>query len=388
MLRLLIVSTLVVGALLLPVALIRANSAGAESGGAVQDNAPGLIRNQGRRDDTPIIGCAIALHYTERIDLYFQAINDMVDQLGFDSLVVVTPAFQENARSHEVTLTLQPGFSPHRDQLLGVLRHARNRGMTTMLMPIVLLSQPGEGEWRGKIQPEDWDRWWLSYQGVIDYFAEIAEAVDVRILCVGSELLTTETHDDRWRTLIQRVRSRYHGLLTYSTNWDHFHVPRFWSYLDLVGTNGYFDLTTQAKDREQPSFEELRSRWEGIRDQILAHAAAHDRPLLLTEIGYPSLPWGLKDPWNYVNEKLAKSTPNVQAKGYNAFLSAWDDLLTGPPRGEGPGRSRFAGVYFYRWDPYQHGAEDDTGYGFRGKSTINLLRAFMVRRNQRLLRTR
>jgi hypothetical protein len=318
------------------------------------------------------VGVTMSLHHTERLAGYLDAVN-LLASMGFDSLQVITPVYQRDAADDQIRVRTEPGGSPHRDQLVNLLWHARARGMRTMLMPIVLLSDPQEDEWRGKIQPMDWDRWWQSYRATIDHFVQVAVESRADVFCVGSELLSTESQTERWIELIGHVRRKFSGVLTYSTNWDHFQVPQFWPQLDVIGMTGYFDLTSAARDPQNPRFDELCERWRQIRSEVLALAQRFNRPLLFAEIGYPSLPWALKDPWNYVNDKNAASEPGKQAFGYRSFLTVWDDLLVGDA-------GRFCGVYFFRWDPFENGGPNDTGYGIQGKMSEGLIRAFLKRR--------
>ncbi len=209
----------------------------------------------------------------------------------------------------------------------------------------------------------------------------------VDTFCVGSELLSTEKQVDRWRELIAYARRRFSGRLIYSTNWDHYHVPTLWRDLDMIGISAYWDLTTLT-DSDQPDLEAATQRWRQIREKIIAFARDQNRPVLFTEVGYPSLPWALKDPWNYVNSEQATADPYAQAKGYQAFLEAWSDLLVaGSParriesKQPHPG---LAGVFFYAWDPYHQGGPDDTGYGIRGKPALDQLRRFLAKRTRRV----
>ncbi len=319
-----------------------------------------------------LLGFALTLHHTDQFHLYTQAIDEMA-ALGFNCLQLVTPAFQTDGASDRVFIETGPGRGPTRAQLVALLRHARQRGMTTALMPQVLLTHPRGNEWRGKINPEHWDPWWRSYEQMIDYFLGVANETGVDIFCVGSELLSTERQNQRWAQLIARVRSRFPGALTYSTNWDHFHVPTIWRDLDMIGISGYWDLTEDAQ-HDPPTPGDLAHRWERIRDRLLAFAQTFHKPMLFTEVGYPSLPWALQDPWNYINSDDTPTDHAVQAEGYRAFLSAWGDLLTTQHS-----RSTFAGVFFYAWDPYHRGGDRDTGYGVRGKPALNVIKQWLER---------
>ncbi|MCE9591334.1 MAG: hypothetical protein K8S99_12510 [Planctomycetes bacterium] len=324
---------------------------------------------------TPIIGFAINLHHTDRVDIFLRAIDRLV-ALGCNSIEVLTPAFQENGASSEIRIDVRPGRSPSRQQLVAVLDYAHEKGLTVKLMPTVLLANPRGNEWRGKIQPERWEPWWRSYREVMDYFIGVAIETHVDVFSVGSELLSTEKQSDQWEPLIDHVRSRFNGKLSYSTNWDHYQTPTFWRKLDLIGINGYWNLTTLGADG-QADDEQLAARWTQIRDQVLGFSRAMGRPVLLTEIGYPSLSWGLKDPWNYVG---SGATPDAepQRRGYRAFLAAWDDLLRLSPQPE-----QLAGVFFFKWDPYYNGGPDDTGYGVLGKPALPVLEQWMKSRKGR-----
>jgi hypothetical protein len=297
--------------------------------------------------------------------------------MGFNTVEVLTPTFQTDGAAEQIKVIVGPGRSPRREDLVRVLKHAHERGLTTVLMPLVLFESPRGNEWRGKIQPERWDNWWAGYRRNMDYFLDIANEAEVSVFSVGSELLSTEKQADRWDPFIKHVRKRFKGRLSYSTNWDHFQVPAFWKQLDMIGISCYWDMTKLAKS-DPPETEALAQRWSQIRKDVLDFAATQQKPVFLTEIGYPSLPWGLKDPWNYVNTKDATSTPEVQERGYKAFLAAWDDLLLHKPE---PGR--FAGVCFYEWDVYQSGGPTDTGYGIRGKPTHDLLRNWLQTKEAR-----
>lgn len=280
----------------------------------------------------PLIGFAINFHHTQDLSLYLKAVDEIA-ALGFNSLEIVTPAFQDDGASQTIRIEHGPGLSPTREDLVELLLYARSKGLSTTLMPIVLFTKPRGNEWRGKITPEQWGPWWDSYQHMIDYFVEIALESDVQLFSVGSELLTTETNFEQWQKVIKQVRARYNGKLIYSTNWDHYHIPTFWNQVDYIGVSGYWDLTTLSPADNLSDPDSLSKRWIEIRSRLLTYSNAQKRPVIITEIGYPSLPWALKSPWNYVAAgPKATSDPQAQAVGYRAFLAAWEDVLAPPSR--------------------------------------------------------
>lgn len=336
------------------------------------------------RFPSPRIGFSLNVYHTDHLARYLDAIDQMAD-LGINHLQIVTPMFQEYGGSAEVELLRGPGRGPTPEELVVLLRYAHDRGLTTGLMPQVNFTRPRGTEWRGKLRPDDWQRWWASYERAIDTFVDIAVAADVDVFCVGCELITTQGPDrlDDWQSLITHCRDRYDGLLTYSTTWDSYDDVQFWPQLDLVGVSGYWDMTTRARNPQHPTDAEIDARWREIREPLLTFARRHDRPVFITELGYPSLPWALSKPWNYVNPRdtPAKPYPAAQARGYASFLRNWNDLLRRPDemnRDDAP--PLFFGVTFYAWDPYRsdpEAAAADTGYGIRGKPAEAVLRAWL-----------
>lgn len=327
------------------------------------------------REKSGGLGFGINLHHTESLWRYRAGVDEIV-AIGCDALLVVTPAWQTDGGSVDVRMESGPGRGPTREQLVELLRYGKSRGLRVGLMPTVLFTNPRGNEWRGKLHPaggDGWALWWLAYRDVIDTFVDIAIEADVDLFVVGSELLSTEKHTGRWLDLIASVRERFAGELTYSTNWDHYHTPKFWDALDAIGVSAYYDLTAGRDNGETDGaldVEKLTERWDGIREDLSQFSQERSKPILLTELGYPSLPWGVKSPWNYVRGENVKATHEVQRLGYEAFIKAFDDLADGPT-------AQFRGVFFYQWDVYADGGPSDTGYGVAGKPTHGVLKRWL-----------
>jgi hypothetical protein len=329
-------------------------------------------------DHKQVIGFSLNVHHTEQLPRYLRAI-DSVAQLGCNSLQILTPAFQTDGAATQISIPNLPGRCPSTDQLLKLLRYAQDRGLKTLLMPTILFTNPRGNEWRGKISPENWDAWWESYSTNMCHFAQLAQQAKVDVFSVGSELLSTERQTQRWQQLITRLRTIYHGQLIYSTNWDHYNVPEFWDQLDYVGISGYWRMADDLLDpahnpNDYISLQsQMADRWKPIQQTLRDFAKQVNKPILITELGYPCLPWGLKDPWNYVNDAHTPAVPAVQTAGYQAFCDNWTGLIQ---RNKHFSANGFAGVMFYAWDPY-NGGMTDSGYGIWGKPAQQLLHQWL-----------
>jgi hypothetical protein len=294
----------------------------------------------------------------------------LIDEIAatkVNTLALVLAGYQECCASTSIFIDIRR--VPSDDQLRGLIRYARQKGLKVTLMPIVLLENPRDGEWRGKISPEGgrWEDWWERYTNFIMHYAHIAQDSKVDLFAVGSELISTEQQTDRWKALIKKVRGNYHGRLTYSANWDHYKVPQFWDDLDIIGMTTYYELTGGKK----PTEDVLLTSWLKIKKDILAWQSKSKtpRPLLFTEVGWPNQKTAAEFPWDYYRAQ-DKPDPELQARCFKTFFQAWSK------------EPAVAGFLVWEWrtgldqktDP-----KNDTGYVPKDKPAMKVIDDFFSR---------
>ncbi len=338
----------------------------------MREGATGAFDSEAASRDRPWVGFNFNVYHPEDLGAYLEGL-DRVAEMGFGSVQIVTPMFQRDGGSPTVWLSQETGFGPTREQLVTLVRYAKGKGLRVSLMPQVNFVRPRGNEWRGKIMPPNWREWWASYEAAMDRFIDIANEGGADQLVVGCELISTQgaEHLERWRSLIEHIRGRYSGLLTYSTTWDSYHRILFWDRLDRVGVSGYWDMTRGSADPAHPTDAELAARWSGILGELEGFAKLTGRPVLVTELGYPSLSWALQKPWNYVPSGGAGRDVEAQRRAYEAAAAAWRGPLREATRSGDD--AWLAGVMLYKWDIYGWGGPEDTGYGVRGKPAMGVV---------------
>ena len=300
---------------------------------------------------TPLGGVVLPMHSKDPDFAYDRHLGEIRDLgAGWVQLVVVTR--QPRVDSSRVPPTSDR--TPSIERVVATIRAARELGLDVLVMPIVLIQEPGPDDWRGALAPRDPVAWWRSYHTFLLRIADAAASGGATALAVGSELSSLERHEEAWRHLILNVSARFPGLLTYSANWDHFDRIGFWDALDFAGTNAYFELTDPAS-ADGPTDAELRAGWRAGLEEVRRLAAVAGRPVVLTEVGIPSRVGGLATPWDHTLS--TDPAPEVQARGFRTFADVF--LPDGRPA---PG---VAGLFLYDW--WTLGGEDDPTYTARGK---------------------
>ena len=256
--------------------------AGEKSGSSTHNaTTVGYIGNGQPLKGLPLVSVTMQIQRTDWIDKYEQNIDEIA-ALGADTVQFVVDPRQENADSERIYLDMR--MTPTPEQLGQLIKHAKDKGLRVTLMPIVLLDDPKGNDWRGTIHPADWHEWFDSYRNVMNEYAWIAEANHVDLLVVGSELVSAENHLDEWDHTIQMIRERFHGKLTYSSNWDHYRSVKFWDKLDMIGMNSYWDFGT--KSEPNPSVDHIVDRWHEIQEDLFKFQQQQKKPLMFLEIGW------------------------------------------------------------------------------------------------------
>jgi hypothetical protein len=283
-----------------------------------------------------------------------------IRELGANAVSLMVVSTTPTVRSLEIRSNPWGGGGDR--HVLRALTSAQKLGLRVHLIPTLHVIDVAPGRWRGTLAPPSWQEWFEVYARQIWHYAELAERGRAELFSVGSELISAEGQVEHWRRLIDGVRRRYSGRLTYTSNWDALDRISFADQLDVLGMNAYYEVGRAQNDGRLPPVAELAERWREVRNQIELWSRRHQRPVLVTEVGYPSLRSALAQPWNY----LAQDRVDLEAqrRGYQAFLSAFAEA------------DFLEGVFFYDW--WGDGGPEDAGYTPRNKPAEEILRCWFA----------
>lgn len=212
---------------------------------------------------------------------------------------------------------------------------ARRAGLQVTLKPQLWLAGR---RWSGEITfatTADWAAWWAQYRQWILHYARLAELNGTALFVVGTELGGTtgieQGQEQAWRRLIADVRRVYRGPLTYAAHWGReFGTLPFWDALDFLGLNFYYPLAPEADgrapsaavaERLAQTIEQAHRRW--------------NKPVLFTEVGFPSASGAAREPWKENPSDAAD--PEQQALCYELVFRTFYH------------RPWLAGFYWWKW---------------------------------------
>lgn len=256
-------------------------------------------------------------------------------------------------------------LTPSDDEIAAVVKRAHDDGLKVMLKPYVapktFLTDPNV--WHGLIgtrftsEPQ-WQQWFESYTAFLRHYATLAHRCEVDQLCIGTELQGTDHRTEDWRKVIRAVRSVYHGPLVYAAHFENAEAIQWWGDLDYIGVDAYYPLT----DTKNPTVAELKQGWQRHIQTLERLHRQWDRPILFTEIGYPSFEGANMRPWA-IDTKAASDLVG-QKNLYQAFFE------------EVYGRPWLHGVYWWVWFWNLDLPDLDRNYPPYGKPAEDVLRAW------------
>jgi hypothetical protein len=239
---------------------------------------------------------------------------------------------------------------------------AKAHNIRVMLKPHIWV---GRG-WPGDINmpaPAAWKIFFDRYERWMRGYAMLAEIYDFDVLCVGVELAqTTVGHAPEWRSMIKSLRELYSGPMVYAANWgQEFENLAFWEALEAIGIDCYYPLS----EEENPTDAELKAGAEQVVKKIHAVSKKFNKPVLLTEIGFCSMPQTWKSP--HQDSRGAPVDLEAQRRCYEAISQAFKNSM------EKDG-DWLAGIYWWKWPTMlEDGGPQDNQFTPNGKPAAEVV---------------
>lgn len=281
---------------------------------------------------------------------------------GANSIAVIANWYQASPTA--TWIAPDPNRSPSDAAITAAVQRAKARGLKVMLR---VWAESASGGWRGSFAPSSVSAWFDSYRRMSAHYAGLARSLGVGAIDIGSEYHTLERYEQEWRSVVSTVRAGFNGRLSYGANWpDHANL-QWWDAVDAIGIDAYFPLSTG----DTPGVATIADRWKSFADQwggyhryvdeIAATQARFRKPVIFTEVGYPSNTNPLQAPWSTGGTYSGAEQQRALEAAFTAFA----------------GQPWFKGVYVWHWnwDPMAGGV-GNTDHTPQNKPAEDTIRAW------------
>jgi len=267
---------------------------------------------------------------------------ELLPQNGVNAIALV-PYGWSSAHPPRVLLPSQ-GQSWESDEGIEELsREAHALGMKVLLKPAVWQAHELD-------IPSAADRamWFDQYRRFLEHYIQLAKTSHADVFCVGGELVHLTPYDSEWRKLISRVRQLYPGPLVYAANFgEEFEHVAFWDDLDYIGLQEYYPLPDNLAVAP-------------IVQQVEAVQQKYHRPVIFTEVGFPSLAGANHQPWD--DSQSTRISLQAQEAGYQAIFRAFYN------------QPWFEGMYWWKIETNGSGGPQDSSHTPWGKPAMEVMK--------------
>ena len=290
-----------------------------------------------------------------------KTLSGLIKPMGANWLQIIVTWYQDNLAS--TSIYAKPDTStPSDEDLIHVIQHAKAIGLEVMVKPHIDI-EPEKGGWRGNIGFDNdqtaWATWFVNYTAFISHYADLAQSAGADFFVVGTELKSTSHKSSEWRAVVEAVRARYSGPLTYAANHDEVDAINWWDDLDYIGVDAYYPLIPFGSN-VNPSMSQLMDAWKLIVSKLESTANTWGKEIIFTEIGYQSREGASQAPWGVNSSRIDLEE---QANCYQAVFDSLSDCKW------------WHGIFWWNWmTAFNQGGTNDNGYTASGKPAEDILR--------------
>lgn len=257
-------------------------------------------------------GFVVTLYDADKRDQQFEQILSSVSSAGIRHMSFGVIATQTNKFSNAVV----PDLVQNRWALRQV-RRLKRMGFTTSFIPIMFGTE--DQSWRGHFAPSNPAEWFRSYSEWIVGLAEAGQAAGLAELSIISEMNQMYTrHESSLVLLMNNVRSVFQGA-TFVTLHNLSSPP-----LALIRSGDFVSVSAYTPVSRGWFDDSCDNSLSSYVAQLTNLSRRVGRPIHITEIGYPSVAGGMREPWNFsyiTDARLAVSEAD-QTCGYDAIYGA------------------------------------------------------------------
>jgi hypothetical protein len=215
-------------------------------------------------------------------------LEKVIQPMGANWIMVHASCISDNHISTDIICNEHP-YLPKKSDLAYVVEEAHRLGLRVFMGFTVDVDQEWSSKHRiGNTFSEDqWQVWFSNYQDRVTEYAAFAEELGVDMFSIGEEMDNTSHREDEWRQVVEAVRAVYSGPITFSVIKQRTYTGiGWWDAVDYIGVHPYNWILSRSKT---PDVESMVENMQPYLNRLGELSKQFDRPVIFTEIGYPSV---------------------------------------------------------------------------------------------------
>lgn len=193
--------------------------------------------------------------------------------------------------------------------------------------------------------PDNKEKFFEDWNNILTILInDIGNKYNVDVMNTASNFEKLESYESKWCEIIDNVKSKFDGLVTYKTTWwytakwDEASIKRYeaklnnkiFSKVDFISIAAYFELSDKATNSVEELVECLRSskihdREQNIKQEIENFYDKYNKPIFFGELGFPRKNNAATHPWNMAPSQIENN--EEQARCFEAYELMFKDEM-------------------------------------------------------------
>ena len=198
-------------------------------------------------------------------------------------------------------------------------------------------------DYETEFNPDDKEKFFEDWKAILDKLIyEVANKYDVDIIITASNLTKLESYEDEWIEIIEYVKEKFNGLVTYKTSWwytaewDEESINRYneklnnkiFSVVDFISIAAYFELSDKKENTVEELVEYLNStkvynRNQNVVEEIENFYNKYNKEIYFGELGFPRRDYAAMHPWDSNVSDIENN--EEQARCFEAYKNVFRD---------------------------------------------------------------
>lgn len=228
-----------------------------------------------------------------------------------------------------------------KEKAIELIKKLKSSNINVILEPYPWINNGSDYE--TEFDPEDKKKFFEDWKCILGKLIdEIANKYDVDIIITASNLTKLESYQDEWIDIIEYVKEKFNGLVTYKTSWwytakwDEESINKYneklnnkiFSSVDFISIAAYFELS----DKEENTVEELvkylnstqiYNRNQNVVEEIHNFYKKYNKQIYFGELGFPRRNYAAMHPWNSNVSSIENN--EEQARCFEAYKNVFGD---------------------------------------------------------------
>lgn len=269
-------------------------------------------------------------------DYEIEQVLEDIEKLNVNTVNVPIAIEIPNINSNEIKI-----LDYSKTRAIELIKILNKKDIRVILEPFPWISNGSEYE--TEYNPNDKEEFFKEWKNILNILIDdIANKYEVYAVIVGSNFTMLEMYEDNWCEVIEFVKYRYSGLVTYKTSWwysatwDEESINNYnkklnnklFSKVDFISIAAYFELSDKKENTVEElvdclSYTKVHNRGQNVVEEIHNFYKKHNKPIYFGELGFPRRDYASTHPWdsnvsNIVNDK-------EQARCFQAYKEVFEN---------------------------------------------------------------